>query len=190
VGLACELHGKQARNDEGVPYVAHLLAVAALVLEDGGTEDEAIAALLHDAAEDQGGRPTLARIEDEFGPDIAAIVEGCSDTLEVEVPGAKKPDWRPRKEAYVAHLATASPSVRRVAAADKLHNLTGLLDEVHTKGVGAFERFDTSTPRDQAWFYKACASALVAKELYTRLATRVLEGAQRLDDAVNGLAGR
>lgn len=186
VALACELHQKQARNDDGVPYVAHLLAVAALVLEDGGTEDEAIAALLHDAVEDQGGRKTLARIEQEFNPAIAEIVEDCSDTLDVEKPGDKKPDWRPRKEAYIAHLATASDSVRRVAAADKLHNITCILEDVRRTGLEAFRRFESSGTREQIWYYRTCAATLTEAGP-SPLARRVAEAAQQLEESVNSL---
>jgi hypothetical protein len=147
------------------------------VLDDGGDEDEAIAGLLHDAAEDQGGRKTLERIEREFGKRVAKVVEGCSDTLQ-----RPKPDWRPRKEAYVNHLPIASPSVRRVAAADKLHNLTALLEDVRTSGKAAFDRFKPRTPRDQVWFYKACAKALAGPG-GSALATRVAECADRLEAA-------
>jgi GTP pyrophosphokinase len=181
VELACRLHRLQARNEEGVPYTAHLLAVAALVLEDGGDEDEAIAALLHDAAEDQGGRPTLEMIRRRFGENVAGIVEGCSDTLETT-----KPKWRPRKESYVAHLATASPSVRRVAAADKLHNLRSLLSDVRTKGAQAFAPFQKSTRDDQAWFYAACGAAL-QRAGGGPLARRVAGAARRLEKVVGRL---
>ena len=101
----------------GEPYLAHLLAVAAIVMEHGGNEDEAIAALLHDAVEDQGGLPTLEEIRRRFGPAVAEIVEGCSDAVVTP-----KPPWRQRKEAYIARLRNASASVRLVSAADKLHN--------------------------------------------------------------------
>jgi (p)ppGpp synthase/HD superfamily hydrolase len=179
VAMACELHRDQARNDEGVPYVSHLLAVAALVLEHGGDEDEAIGALLHDAAEDQGGQATLDQIQERFGSRVAGIVEGCSDTLERE-----KPLWRPRKESYVDHLAEASPSVRRVAAADKLHNVLSLLADIKNAGVKAFDRFaPLSTPHDQAWFYNACGEALVRAEDCV-LTKRVAEAARQLADVV------
>ena len=105
---AARLHRDQVRKTSQVPYVSHLLAVCALVLEDGGDEDEAIAALLHDAVEDQGGAATLAHIRDRFGDRVADIVDGCSDTDQTP-----KPPWRLRKEAYLAHLAdpATSPSV-------------------------------------------------------------------------------
>jgi len=98
------------------------LSVAALVLENGGDEDEAIAALLHDAAEDCGGRATLDEIRRRFGPRVADIVDGCTDSYETP-----KPAWRPRKEGYLAKLHGASPSVRLVSAADKLHNARSVL---------------------------------------------------------------
>src|SRR5436190_11435160 len=113
---ATRLHRDQRRKGSGVPYAAHLLGVASLVLEDGGNEDEAIAALLHDAVEDQGGRPRLDEIDREFGASVAHIVEGCTDADAIP-----KPSWRPRKEAYINALASHDASVRRVALADKLY---------------------------------------------------------------------
>ncbi len=120
VGLAADLHRAQVRKGTNVPYLAHLLAVAALVLEQGGDEDEAIASLLHDAVEDQGGQPTLIRIRERFGERVAAIVAACSDTDQ-----QPKPPWRERKEAYIAHLGQPGldPGVLRVSLANKLHNL-------------------------------------------------------------------
>ena len=110
--LAVELHADQSRKGTSIPYIAHLLSVSGLVLEDGGTEDEAIAALLHDAVEDQGGPPTLELIEQQFGPRVAAIVSACSDTDEVP-----KPPWKERKEAYISHLETADDQTLRVSCA-------------------------------------------------------------------------
>jgi len=142
-------------------------------------EDEAIAALLHDLAEDHGGRPMLDMIRQAFGDRVASIVEGCSDTLE-----EGKPDWRPRKERYIAHLREASAPVRRVAAADKVHNLASLLRDVRERGVEAFVRFETSTRHDQVWYFKACAKALRGPGA-TRLARRVAVLADRLERAVD-----
>jgi (p)ppGpp synthase/HD superfamily hydrolase len=110
--FSTQLHAGQTRKGTAIPYVAHLLAVASLVLTHGGNEDEAIAALLHDAVEDQGGK------RDRFGKNVASIVDDCSDT-DVE----PKPPWKERKERYLAHLGSASPSAKLVAAADKLDNL-------------------------------------------------------------------
>jgi (p)ppGpp synthase/HD superfamily hydrolase len=115
---ATRAHEEQMRKGSEIPYVSHLLAVAALVLEDGGDEDEAIAALLHDVVEDQGGAERLAEVEREFVLRVAAIVESCSDTLVTP-----KPPWRERKAAYVAHLEGADPSAVRVSLADKVHNV-------------------------------------------------------------------
>ncbi|MCX7168598.1 MAG: HD domain-containing protein [Rhodocyclales bacterium] len=120
--LAHHLHGGQVRKGTAVPYVAHVLAVAGIALEHGADEDEAIAALLHDAVEDCGGAPVLADIRHRFGDRVADIVSACSDT---DV--TPKPPWQARKEAYLAHLKDAPASVRLVSAADKLHNARTIL---------------------------------------------------------------
>lgn len=114
---ASMLHQEQTRKGGRVPYVSHLLGVASLVIEEGGTETQAIAALLHDAVEDQGGQPRLDEIRERFGEDIAAIVDACSDS-DVE----PKPPWRPRKEAYIARLAGERPDALLVSVAYKVHN--------------------------------------------------------------------
>ncbi len=153
LGWASALHRNQARKGSGAPYVAHLLAVCSLVLEAGGNEDEAIAALLHDAVEDQGGRPLLDEIRQRFGEPVAAIVDGCTDAYEIP-----KPPWRERKEAFVASLSTASPSVRLVVSADKLHNASSTLEDLRREGPAAWERF---RGRERAqWYYRAVSAAL------------------------------
>ncbi len=134
---ATRAHEEQMRKGSEIPYVSHLLAVAALVLEDGGDEDEAIAALLHDVVEDQGGEERLAAVEREFGPRVAAIVESCSDTLVMP-----KPPWRERKAAYVAHLEEADPSAVRVSLADKVHNVRTIVIDYRRVGELLWERFD------------------------------------------------
>lgn len=155
---ACRLHATQVRKGSGVPYIAHLLSVAALAIEHGADEDEAIAAVLHDAVEDQGGAATAAEIRTQFGPRVAAIVEACSDT-DME----PKPPWRERKEAYLAHLATADRSVRLVSAADKLHNVRSLLDDYRTHGEDVWSRFNGG--RDGTlWYYRTVADILAAAE--------------------------
>ena len=154
---AARKHAKQRRKGTRIPYISHPLAVASLVLENGGGEDEAVAALLHDVAEDQGGRAALAEIRDLFGARVAAIVEGCSDTLE-----DPKPAWRPRKEAYVAHLLRASRSVRLVAAADKLHNARSILRDYRNLGDEVWDRF--SAPKEDVfWYYRAVTRSLAAR---------------------------
>jgi (p)ppGpp synthase/HD superfamily hydrolase len=157
LGFATQLHATQKRKGSGVPYISHLLAVAAIVLEHGGTEDEAIAALLHDAVEDQGGQATLALIRDRYGDTVAAIVAGCTDTDE-----AHKPSWRPRKERYLAHFADAPPSVLLVVAADKLHNARSVLADYRELGDALWPRF-TGDRDGTLWYYRAVADALRAR---------------------------
>jgi (p)ppGpp synthase/HD superfamily hydrolase len=160
---ANELHREQKRKGSTVPYVAHVLAVAAIVLEHGGGEDEAIAALLHDAAEDCGGRRTHEEIERRFGPRVAQIVDGCTDSYE-----SRKPAWRPRKEAHVARLREADASVRLVAAADKLHNARSVLADLREEGERVWDRF--AAPRHETlWYYRAAAGALSLQEADGRL---------------------
>lgn len=160
--LAFELHRDQQRKGSGVPYLSHLLSVAALVLEAGGDEEEAIAGLLHDAVEDQGGLETLARIRAGFGERVADIVLACSDSTEVP-----KPPWRQRKEAYLAHLEQAAPSVLLVSCADKLHNARSILADHHTVGPALWERFRAS--RDETlWYYRALV------DLFTRRGPQAL----------------
>jgi (p)ppGpp synthase/HD superfamily hydrolase len=151
---AAAMHADQRRKLSGEPYLAHLLAVAALVMEYGGTEDETIAALLHDAVEDQGGQPTLDEIRRRFGPAVAEIVAGCTDAMTTP-----KPPWRERKEAYIAAIRTASASIRLVAAADKLHNVRSLLRELRRQGEAVWAHFRGG--RDGTlWYSRAVVDAL------------------------------
>ncbi|KXB29880.1 hypothetical protein AT959_14905 [Dechloromonas denitrificans] len=153
--FANEIHGTQQRKGLGAPYISHLMAVSASVLEHGGNETEAIAALLHDAAEDCGGRPMLETVRVMFGDEVAEIVDACTDTME-----EPKPAWRPRKEAYVAHLAAASPSVKLVAGCDKLHNLQTTLRDLRAgQAANYWSRF-TAGADSQAWYYRACGESL------------------------------
>lgn len=146
LAFAVDLHRKQPRKGTGVPYVSHLLSVAALVLEHGGTEDQAIAALLHDAVEDQGGRPTAEAIRTRFGDVVADIVDGCTDT---DV--TPKPPWRARKEAYVARVRREPAHVRLVSAADKLHNARTMVTDLRIHGPILWSRFNAS--RDETLWY-------------------------------------
>ncbi len=147
--LATRLHAGQRRKGTNVPYVAHLLAVASLALEHGASEDEAIAALLHDAVEDQGGAATLDEIRRRFGETVAAIVSACTDSTTTP-----KPPWRARKEAYVAHLRHASASARLVSACDKLHNARSILSDYRVLGEALWERF-TGGREGTLWYYRA-----------------------------------
>lgn len=124
-----DLHRTQRRKGTETPYLGHLLTVAGIVFDYGGSEDEAIAALLHDAVEDQGGSETLEEIRRRFGENVAGIVDGCSDTDQ-----HPKPPWRGRKEEYLNHLPHADPSVILVSAADKLHNLRSFVKDYRVQG--------------------------------------------------------
>lgn len=167
LSLASSLHASQARKGGEVPYIAHLLAVCALVLEAGGDEDLAIAALLHDAVEDQGGPSTLAMIRQLFGDQVAEVVHGCTDTDE-----NPKPPWKQRKQDYLDHLRGALYGVRLVSAADKVHNARSILFDYRTleglngekgKGHEVWARFHADA-HDQLWYYRALVDALEAGE--------------------------
>jgi (p)ppGpp synthase/HD superfamily hydrolase len=144
---ATQLHSGQNRKRSYVPYIAHLLAVTALVLEDGGDEDQAIAALLHDAVEDQGGLATLEEIHRRYGERVAAIVEGCTDAYSIP-----KPPWRQRKEKYIASLRQADPAVRRVSLADKVHNARSTLRDLTREGETVWARFHGGKD-GTLWYY-------------------------------------
>lgn len=152
--LACDLHRTQSRKGTQIPYVAHLLAVAGLALEHGATEDEAIAAVLHDAVEDQGGAATAQVIRERFGDAVADTVVACSDTDVVP-----KPPWRDRKERYIAHVRTATPSARLVSACDKLHNARSILADYRAVGDEVWARF-TGGKDGTLWYYRSLVAAL------------------------------
>ncbi|HKJ26779.1 MAG TPA: HD domain-containing protein [Anaerolineales bacterium] len=134
--FANRVHAGQKRKYSGAPYIAHLLGVTALVLEDGGSEDEAIAAVLHDTAEDQGGEETIAQIQQKFGEKVAAIVRECSDTLE-----NPKPPWKGRKLRHLEILQTAMPETIRVMLADKVYNARNLLHGLQDSGDDLWSSF-------------------------------------------------
>ncbi|MEZ5114657.1 MAG: HD domain-containing protein [Candidatus Nanopelagicales bacterium] len=179
VDYATAVHSAQRRKGTDVPYASHLLAVAALVLEAGGDEDAAVAALLHDAAEDHGGRPRLADIRDRFGERVAAVVEGCSDSL-TEEPGAKEP-WPQRKARYVAHLRDphVSDEVLLVAAADKAHNASATAVDVRLD-PGAWARFN-ATPGQIVRYYADCLAAFEQRGVPEVLTARLRAAVDDLD---------
>jgi (p)ppGpp synthase/HD superfamily hydrolase len=157
VRWAALLHADQSRKGTRIPYVSHLLAVAALVLEDGGTEEEAIAAMLHDAIEDLG--TPVAEIRARFGAPIAAIVVECSEPPGIDHVAAT---WRERKQRYLAHLeAGVSKSALRVTAADKLHNARSILSDLRDHGPSIWRKFN-APPADQRWYYLELARVLSA----------------------------
>ncbi|NLE38886.1 MAG: HD domain-containing protein [Pirellulaceae bacterium] len=154
VRFACHLHAQQRRKISKTPYVAHLLRVAGIVIESGGGEDEAIAAMLHDAVEDQGGAETHRAIDERFGSNVAAIVDECTDSAETP-----KPPWQERKEAFIRRIPGMSSSARRVTAADKLDNVRGLIDSFHGQGDELW-RFFHGGRDGTLWYYRAVADAL------------------------------
>ena len=177
-------HAQDVRKGTRIPYLSHLLAVSALVLEHGGDETAAIAALLHDVVEDGGGVRALAEIDERFGSDVAAIVEGCSDTT-----AKHKEDWTLRKTRYLRHLETAAPGVLLVSAADKLHNARSILADLRELGDELWERFNSS-PRQQLWYYGALRDTFL-RRLPGRLADeldRAVREIERRFDAADRVA--
>ena len=161
---ATHVHGGQVRKGTSTPYVAHLLAVAATVLEYGGDEDLAIAALLHDSVEDQGGKARLEDVRNRFGARVAGIVEACSDSLADTAKGEPKADWQKRKEAYLAHLRKANEDILRVSLADKVHNARAILRDLRKPDIGEkiWARF--SQPKERTlWYYRSLADVLCEK---------------------------
>lgn len=150
---AADKHQRQARKGSSVPYLSHLMAVTALVLEAGGDEDQAIAALLHDVPEDQGGRAALDEIRTKFGERVAEVVEACTDTFE-----EPKPEWRSRKQRYVDHLPQAPADAHLVSAADKLHNARAILSDYREAGEKLWPRFKRGRD-EQLWYFDALIRA-------------------------------
>jgi (p)ppGpp synthase/HD superfamily hydrolase len=148
LGYAAELHARQFRKRTGRPYIGHLLAVTSITIEYGGDEEMAIAALLHDAVEDQGGLPRLREIRRKFGKRVAHIVDGCTDSYT-----QPKPPWLERKRAYVARVAKESVDVRLVSAADKLANVRETLHDLCVQGESVFERFQ-GKKEGTLWYYR------------------------------------
>ncbi len=184
---AATLHREQFRKGTAIPYISHLLSVAALVLEAGGTEDQAIAALLHDGPEDQGGEETLRTIRERFGEPVARMVAACTDAWE-----DPKPEWRQRKEAYLTHLTSVDHDALLVSMADKVHNVRAIAADYQAIGDAVWSRF--SGGRDGTlWYYRALLEAyrrrapgslLQALDRdVTRLEQAVAEGARLPQDA-------
>ena len=150
---AHEAHASQTRKSTPVPYIGHLMGVASIVLDDGGDEDEAIAALLHDAAEDAGGRARLDDIRRRFGDAVARIVEDCTDAWT-----QPKEPWAERKRRYVEQARTLGPSSLRVSAADKVHNAYAILRDLRNMGDEVWKRF-TAGPDDVLAYYQGLVRA-------------------------------
>lgn len=169
--LAVRAHDGQVRKGTSIPYIAHPMAVASIALEYGADEDQAIAALLHDAVED-GGAEYEQEIRERFGARVADLVMGCTDGI----PDAtgQKPPWKQRKEKYLAHLEMATSDVLLVSGSDKLHNARAILADLHTVGVSVFDRF-TASKEETLWYYTSLS------EIFSR---RGIPVAAALADAV------
>jgi (p)ppGpp synthase/HD superfamily hydrolase len=174
LAFAAQTHRTQLRKGGGIPYMGHLLGVCSLVIEDGGTEDEAIAALLHDAAEDRGGERMLAEIRTRFGDHVAGVAAACSDTFETP-----KPPWRERKQTYIDHRDGQPESVLRVSLADKLFNARAILRDYLVVGNDVWSRFKAG--RDgQRWYYHRLADRF-AELLPGRMAAELTEVVDELE---------
>lgn len=175
---AATIHNDHVRKGNNIPYVSHLFAVASLVLEDGGNEDEAIGALLHDAVEDN--KTTIAEVRARYGDTVAGIVAACSDTdsAEDEFVTEKKP-WRQRKEHYITHLLddATTPSALRVSNADKVHNARCILADYRRIGDELWTRFnkDAANAEAQLWYYGLLADAFLARRPESPLAKELDE---------------
>ena len=184
LAYAARLHATQTRKAKETPYIAHLLGVTSLAIDAGADEDEAIAAVLHDAVEDQGGEPTRAEIERRFGPRVASLVISLSDTVVDTTRGEKKEPWQVRKDRYIAHLRDGDASVRLLAACDKLHNLSELLEDHRRLGDEVWEHF-SAPPDKQLWFYRTVIGVLTEGEdtvLAARLRAALAQLEERLAD--------
>jgi GTP pyrophosphokinase len=144
---AHQVHAGHMRKGNGVPYIGHLMGVASIVIDDGGSEDEAIAALLHDAPEDRGGRARLDEIRARFGDAVAKIVEDCTDSWTTP-----KPPWLERKKQYAEHARMLEPASLRVSAADKVHNAYAILRDLRNVGDKVWERFNASADDILAYY--------------------------------------
>lgn len=179
LAYASRLHRTQTRKGSGIPYISHLLAVAAIALENGADEDQAIAALLHDAVEDQGGLPRLEDIRALYGDGVAQIVADCTDSH-----AEPKPAWHPRKEAYIAGLASKSPRSLAVSLADKTHNAAAINADLRAHGEAVWSRF-TGGKGGTLWYYRALANAFrvyapgIAAERFAREVDEIEELAVR-----------
>lgn len=178
--FAADKHGTQIRKGGDIPYLGHLLSVAGLVIEAGGTETEVIAALLHDAvedAEDGDGKAMLAEIRARFGAEVAGIVDECSDA-DVQ----PKPPWEERKRAYIEHLATASDGAVLVSLADKLDNARAILRDLRIHGDELWQRFSHADPARHLWYYEG-----LLEQFEARSESWLVDELRRVIDAWKGL---
>jgi (p)ppGpp synthase/HD superfamily hydrolase len=177
VTYAAHLHAEQARKSTAIPYISHLLGVSSLVLEAGGNEDMAIAALLHDGPEDQGGQATLDEIRTMFGDRVAHIVEGCTDSL-AEDPENKLP-WKQRKLDYLAHLKNADRETQTVSIADKLHNARAIVTDLRIQGPSTWDRFNSSK-HEILWYYQEVLTIALHSDLPAFLKVNLTEAVENM----------
>lgn len=183
--FAAQVHRNQDRKRSGIPYLSHLIGVASIVLDYGGDEEMGIAALLHDAAEDHGGRAMLHAIEQMFGPRVAKIVDGCTDSYGDE--GKAKPKWFPRKLRYLRRVRKEDAETRFVSAADKLYNARAVLRDLRYTGDSVFERF--SAPKAKVlWYYRSLVHEYRAGGV-THLLKPLLDDLDRTVTEVEHLSG-
>jgi (p)ppGpp synthase/HD superfamily hydrolase len=168
IEYASDAHKEQVRKSTDIAYICHPFGVASLVLEAGGDEDQAIAGLLHDVAEDCGGEPRLAEIAERFGDRVAHIVRGCSDSLVVDED--KKAPWKDRKEVHINHLHNADFDTLTVTAADKTHNARSIATDLQNQGTLLWDRFN-ATRDDIIWYYESVYSVLLNKKVSFTLLT-------------------
>ena len=180
VGYASALHATQIRKGTRVPYIAHLLGVASLILEADGDEDMVIGGLLHDAAEDHGGEARLHDIGTRYGTDVEDYVRACSDYLGDDP--SPKPPWRPRKEASLARLLNESVATVTVSMADKVHNARSIITDLHN-GLWVFDKFKAA-PEDTIWYYTSCLEIAQAKSVSPALVTPLERAVLGMSDEV------
>lgn len=188
LGYAATLHATQTRKSTDVPYISHLMIVSAYVWEAGGDETTAIAALLHDAVEDQGGHRTLSEIRELFGVAVADIVESCSDSIVAD--GEEKAPWAFRKEQYIAHLRDAKTSEASllVSFADKLHNCQAIVQDVQRSGADVWARFNAHA-HQIAWYYESILTVANERLLGNEITRRLNEWVPQLLQLARAQAG-
>jgi len=177
VTYAAQLHAEQTRKSTTIPYISHLLGVSSLVLEAGGNEDMAIAALLHDGPEDQGGQATLDEIRTMFGDRVAHIVEGCTDSL-AEDPDNKLP-WKQRKLDYLDHLKHADRETQTVSIADKLHNARAIVTDLRIQGPSTWDRFNSSR-EEILWYYQEILAIALESDVPDFLKVNLTEAVETM----------
>lgn len=158
MAYASDAHKEQVRKSTDIAYISHPFGVASLVIEAGGDEDQAIAGLLHDVAEDCGGEPRLAEIAEKFGDRVAHIVRGCSDSLVAEE--NEKAPWRERKAAHIEHLRSSNSDILLVTAADKTHNARAISTDIQSIGNKVWDRFN-SDQEQILWYYNSVYKVLL-----------------------------